>query len=181
MRDGKARMGVLCVCAMLVLGLSPEWATAQTDGDPLVVVVVRHAEKADDDPRDPSLAGSGVERADGLARMLADVPLRGVWSSDYRRTRDTAAPVAVAHGLEVRLYDPSGDHGPLVSALAAEGGHHLVVGHSNTVPTLVRALGGDPGAEIPESEYDRLYVVQRTPDGSVSTTLLRFGVAAGAR
>ena len=58
--------------------------------------------------------------------------------------------------------------------LKAMGGRHLVLGHSNTTPGMVRALGGDPGSGIEEMEYDRLYIVTVTDDG-VSTVLIRFG------
>jgi len=53
-------------------------------------------------------------------------------------------------------------------------GRHLVLGHSNTTPQLVEALGGEPGAPIEEMEYDRLYIVTLM-DGRTSTVLLRFG------
>ena len=96
-------------------------------------------------------------------------------SSDYRRTRDTAAPVAAWHDLEVELYDP-GDLGGLADELLAGGGRHLVVGHSNTTPALVGQLGGDPDSAIDEGEeYDRLYVVTVGPDGYVSSVLMRYG------
>lgn len=179
MRRGIRARDVWCVLALL--SVTPVELVGQTAAEPLVAVVVRHAEKADDDPRDPTLTPDGVRRAEALARMVSDLPLRGVWSSDYHRTRNTAAPTARAHGLELRSYDPSGRHDALVASLVASGGHHLVVGHSNTVPALVRALGGDPGPDIADSEYDRLYVVTRAPGGSVSTTLLRFGPPRGSQ
>jgi len=47
--------------------------------------------------------------------------------------------------------------------LLAENGHILVVGHSNTTPPLSALLGGPEGEPIVEAtEYDRLYVVERT-------------------
>jgi broad specificity phosphatase PhoE len=144
---------------------------------PVVVFLVRHAERADDDPRDPGLTTAGVARADALARMLADVGLTHIWSTDYRRTRGTAGPVASAVGLEVALYDPGAADAmeAFANRLRAAPGRHLVVGHSNTTPALVQALGGDPLGEIAEDEYDRLYVLVFAPDGTVTSTLLRFG------
>ena len=75
--------------------------------------------------------------------------------------------------LEVEIYDHR-RLDALIERLRREGGRHLVVGHSNTTPELVAALGGDPVSPIDEMEYDRLYIVTVTDDG-VSTVLLRFG------
>lgn len=150
-------------------------ATSRTEGAS-VVYLVRHAERAADHPSDPTLTPQGQERAAEIARLLADVPLSRIYSTDLRRTRLTADPVARAHGLEVESYDPGGDGlRALARVLGATPGHHLVVGHSNTTPALVRALGGDPVSPIDEMEYDRIYVVATAPDGSVVSALLRFG------
>ena len=149
----------------------PEPAALQ---EPLVVFAVRHAEKVLG-TSDPKLTGEGQERARALAAALRSARLDHVHSSDYRRTRETAAPVATDHGLEVELYDP-GDLPGLAEALLGNGGRHLVVGHSNTTPSLVGLLGGEPEGAIDESvEYDRLYVVTVGPDGYVNSALLRYG------
>ena len=100
-------------------------------------------------------------------------------SSDYVRTRETAAPVAARLGVEPVVYD-AGDLEALVQRLKAVGGRHLVVGHSNTTPAVVRLLGGEPGTPIEDGdEYDRLYVVTVGVDGTLSTLLLRYGRPPG--
>ncbi|MDT8341322.1 MAG: histidine phosphatase family protein [Longimicrobiales bacterium] len=189
--------------ALAILLPAPAPMAAQRGAAPAeasLIYLVRHAERAQDDPRDPRLAPAGEARAEELARVLAGAPLTGVFSTDLRRTRATARPVAAAHGLEVEVYDsrPAG-LAALAAELRARPGHHLVVGHSNTTPELVGLLGGDPGPPIPESEYDRLYVVlvwpaagpvgTETPGsppggnaapGGVTSTLLRYGARSGA-
>jgi hypothetical protein len=55
----------------------------------------------------------------------------------------------------------------------------LVVGHSNTLPELVRAFGGAPGADIADNEYDRLYQLSVGPGGAVTTVLLTLLPATG--
>lgn len=139
--------------------------------------VVRHAEKVEDGSRDPDLTAAGRARAARLARMLGDVGLTGVYSTDYRRTRETAEPTARAAGLRVRIYDP-GPTEALADRLRGRPGRYLVVGHSNTVPDLVRALGGDPDPDMAEAGYDRLYVVLIGP-GGVTTLRLRYGARSG--
>lgn len=140
---------------------------------PVTVVVVRHAEK-ETTGGDVPLTAAGQERAERLAVVLADLKLGSVHSTDTLRTRSTGAPTAAAHGLKVELYDHEAPEA-LVGKLEAMGGAHLVVGHSNTVPALVTAFGGDGGTPIVEaSEFDRLYLVTRQPEGPTATSLLRY-------
>jgi broad specificity phosphatase PhoE len=140
-----------------------------------VVFLVRHAEKVEDGSPDPVLTEAGRARAGVLARTLADAGLTHVFTSDYRRTRRTALPPARTHGLDPILYD-AGRLPDLAERLRATPGRHLVVGHSNTTPEVVRLLGGEPGGPIDEAtEHDRLYVLILDPDGGATTALLRYG------
>lgn len=174
---GRTLMAALGV--VLAAGSIPASVTAQApdpEAGSAVIYLVRHAERAADDPTDPTLTPAGEARARELARLLGDAPLERIFSTDYRRTRLTAAPVAEAHGLAVEEYDPRGEGlEAFAGVLRGTPGHHLVVGHSNTTPELVRALGGDPVSPIGEMEYDRIYLVVVAPDGTVASTLLRFG------
>ena len=110
--------------------------------------------------------------------MLRDAGVTHVHSTDYTRTRSTGAPAANANRVETQLYDPR-DLPGFAEQLRASPGRHLVVGHSNTTPELVAALGGEPGGPIDEMEYDRLYILTIT-DVGVSTVLLRFGERFGS-
>ncbi|MDA7645584.1 histidine phosphatase family protein [bacterium] len=139
----------------------------------LVVFLVRHAEKVDKSA-DAALSKDGQERAQALAAVLRDSNIKHVHSSDFKRTRDTAAPIATLLAKSIDLYDPT-KLSALASKLKAMGGRHLVVGHSNTTPALVKLLGGRPGAQIDEnSEFDRLYILSSDTRGSVDTLLLRY-------
>ena len=139
----------------------------------LIAYLVRHAEKAAGP--DPTLTEAGQARAIALAETLRHADIDTVYSSDYKRTRETAAPIADMLAVEVQLYDP--DHlEALASRLKKTGGRALVVGHSNTTPRLVWLLGGEPGSPIDEaSEYDRLYVVTTYANPYVNTDLRRYG------
>jgi len=175
-REGAAvRRLVLAGLALLVPSRAAE-AAVPTAADTVVVYLVRHAEKLDDS-RDPPLSEVGKARATELARLLADAGVTHVWSTDFDRTRSTSRPAAEAMGLEIRLYDANDLKG-FAAQLAATPGRHLVVGHSNTTPALVRALGGTPGNLMGDGEYDRFYAVFL--GGPAPTTLqLRWG--AGPR
>jgi broad specificity phosphatase PhoE len=156
--------------ATLALFLAGAAAAAEPTA---VLFLVRHAERADDSA-DAPLAEAGKTRAAELARLLGEAGLTGVLSTNYTRTRDTAAPLAAALGLPVELYDAR-DLPAAAAALRARGGRLLVVGHSDTTPALVAALGGDAGPPIAATEHDRLYVVTLVPGQPPLTARLRFG------
>ena len=160
--------------ALLALLLVPAALPAQS---PTVLYLVRHAEKVDNSAN-PDLSEAGKARATELVRVLGDAGVSRVFSTDYTRTRETARPVAEASGVPVELYDPRAL--PAAAAmLKGIAGRVLVVGHSNTTPALVQALGGDPGPAIDESEYDRLYILTVVPGQPVVTVRLRYGDAGG--
>jgi 2,3-bisphosphoglycerate-dependent phosphoglycerate mutase len=163
--------------ALLLLGL---WIpciplAAQEPDGPSLIVLVRHAERAGPSAEDPGLTELGSERARELSRLLADAGITRIHSSDTRRTRDTAAPLAERLALPVELYD----HRALedfAKALLDQGGRHLVVGHSNTTDELAVHLGGTSHGEIVEAwEYDRLYLLTPRPAGGMETVVIRFG------
>lgn len=140
------------------------------------IFLVRHAEK--EPGRDPDLTPAGRERANKLAERLADAKLDVIYSTDYTRTRQTAAPIALESGLPVIYYDPA-KLDLFAAQIREQGGRILVVGHSNTTPQLVTALGGQPGTPIVEAtEYDRLYVI-RIEREDVTTDLQRYGAPSG--
>lgn len=159
-----------CASDTTLTSVPPVEAGLGIDG----VYLVRHAEKTTDKD-DPALTEAGQARAEALADLLADKKLTHIHSSDTKRTRDTAAPLAERLGLEVALYNPR-DLPAMAAKLKATPGRHLVVGHSNTTPQLTELLGGDGGTPIVEAtEYDRLYWVTTAADEPVVSYLTRFG------
>jgi broad specificity phosphatase PhoE len=139
-------------------------------------IVVRHAEKAGNDLKDPDLSEAGNVRAVALAQRLASEPLSAIYSTDFRRTRQTARPTAEARGLPVSIYDarqPAGEFAARLRAAHA-GGTVLVIGHSNTVPEIVGALSGQAVAPMTEAQFDRLYRVSTDADGSPALQLFHY-------
>lgn len=125
-------------------------------------VIVRHAEKGNDDPRDPSLTAAGLARAHRIADSLQGAPLAAVYATTYRRTQQTAAPSAQAHRLTVTTYDA---RRPAVEFAAQLRESHrtgtvLVVGHSNTAPAIAAALCRCEVAPMAEDEFDRRMTVR---------------------
>jgi phosphohistidine phosphatase SixA len=152
----------VAVCAALALLLTAAGAAAQP-----VVFLVRHAERADAGGAapgmmkdDPDLSPAGRARAASLARLLQDARITAIFTTQYRRTRQTAAPLAKALGIQPTVI-PADDAAGLLGKLRALSGNALVVGHSNTVPGTIRSLGVAEAVEIGESDFDNLFVVVR--------------------
>lgn len=159
-------LGLLLGVGVLAMG----WAQLRTT----TVIVVRHAEKLVDGSADPALAPEGAARAARLARQLAPAGLEAIYVTPTRRSRDTAAPLATATGTPLVEVDGKDAVG-LVARIRAEhrGGTVLVVGHSNTIGPIVRALGGEAPLEVPESDYDEVFVVSEPTLGPTTTLHLR--------
>jgi broad specificity phosphatase PhoE len=139
---------------------------------------VRHAEKEEGD--DPGLTLVGRERATRLAHVLSEGGVDAIYASQFRRTQETAEPVASSVGLEVEIVDARDIEG-LANRLRSDhtGETVLVVSHSNIIPEVIRALGADAG-DIPEEEYDDLFVVLLSgATGDASAVHLNYGAASG--
>lgn len=162
---GAWRAGVLAVVCAVLLPVAPR---AQE-----MVIVVRHAERLDQSS-DSVLSAAGETRAAHLATMLRDGGITHIFTTDRRRTIQTAAPLATTLGLTpVQL--PSGDVDGLVARLRAAGARDriLVVGHSNTLPTILAQLGVATPITIADLEYDNLFVLTPRP-GAPAPLLLRL-------
>ena len=130
------------------------------------IYLVRHAEKQDDS-KDPALSECGQKRAQALAALFADIPLAAVYATPYQRTQQTAAAVANNKKLQVQQYDAR-KPALLQQQLQAYAQPVLVVGHSNTVPELVKLLSGIEVAPLTEQQYNLLYQVKLGQHGSVT-------------
>lgn len=139
----------LALAALAMVAAVP--ASAQT-------YVVRHLNTPAGE-RDPDLLPAGKAGAEALARWFRGKRLTAIYVSDFRRTRQTAAPLAAARKLGPIVYDPR-DTPALVARLKATKGRMLVVGHSNTVPDIVEQLGGERPADLKHEDFGDIWVVK---------------------
>jgi len=156
--------------------------TAAARAELTTVVLVRHAEKGDDDPRDPGLSPSGVARAEALASLLANTGVTHLFTSEFRRTQATLAPLATRVGV-APVARPAREFGQLAAELRGlpAGSVAVVAGHSNTVPALARALGVElrdlvdsaGGKVLDEAVYDRVWVVTHAVGGAADAPASR--------
>lgn len=194
----KIRLAAAALCLLLGGGTPGAAAAAAShragagspdgDGQGTVVILVRHAEKRTDDPKDPSLSDAGVKRAEALAKMLFAAGVTHLFSSEYRRTRETLATLASGLGKQVREVSARTPEDQVAAIRGLPGGSVAVVaGHSNTVPELVRLLGGEVsglidtghGPMIGDASYDRMFLVilpaGAAPADRAQTVELRYG------
>src|SRR4030095_5156942 len=139
------------VCCFLV-GLALSSSFSQS-----TIFILRHAEKADDS-KDAELSEAGRARAEALANMLRDSKISVIYTTEFKRTQQTATPVAKALGLTVTTL-PAANQAALVAKLRTSIANSLVVGHGNTIPDIIKALEILEPVNIPESAYDNLFVV----------------------
>jgi phosphohistidine phosphatase SixA len=143
------------------------------------VIVVRHAEKASETHRDPPLSERGVARAAALDSVLEHARVVAIIVTPYRRNLETAAPIARRHMITPTVIPVEGGVAAHAYAVAkAARGHDgvvLVVGHSNTVLPIVRALGGPTLPDLCDASYAQLFTVAPSPGGAARMIRSQYG------
>ena len=123
-----------------------------------VVVIVRHAEKAASGAKDPDLSPAGRARAEALARILKDSGITAIFTSEFKRTQETAAPTATSAHVTPTVVAAK-DTAGLVAKLHQLNGNALLVGHGDTIPNIIKALGINSSINIPDADYSELLIV----------------------
>ncbi len=131
------------------------------------IILVRHAEKADATSQDPLLSAEGKERAERLVKTIGKYKPGAFYSTNFKRTRDTLAPLAAKRKKEVQIYDPRKPNDLIDAITKSKTKRFLVAGHSNSIPALANALGKkDLFKNLDESEYGAIWIV-RIKNGQV--------------
>ena len=153
-------MQISIALALLVAVLSASPAAAQP-----TIFLVRHAERADTAPgtspamaADPDLSDAGRARAVSLATLLKDAKITAIYATEFKRTQQTAAPLAKTLGLTVTIVT-SKSAPELIDRLKTSKGNVLVVGHSNTVPEIIEALGVTTPVTIGDNDFDNMFLL----------------------
>lgn len=161
----------------LVAGPSPRSTATATS--PTVVLLVRHAEKAAQPPQDPPLTESGAARARALVAVAQNAGVTAIITTQFERTRKTAEPTAEALHVTPEVVNAGAlaQHARAVAdqIMKHAGGTILVVGHSNTIPAIVGALGAPQPRDLCDSEYDQLFVVVIGDTGPPRLIRSRYG------
>ena len=176
-RRRRRRIQVIIIYTAIAVGLAWFFESQATT----TVIFVRHAEKATVPADDPGLSAAGQRRVAELTRQLADADvvagIDAVYSTPYRRTEETARPIAEALDLPINTYDAADTEAIMEHIVRVHKGKIiLVVGHSNTLPLLMANMGASKKVPpIAENEYDNIYIVSIPWFGKTKTIRLRYG------
>jgi len=164
-----------------VLGAVVVFAYFTTFSRPVTtIILVRHAEKLiEPNNQDPDLSPEGFERAQEIARVFGEAGINAIYATQYKRTQQTVKPLSDRTGVPVKLLQ-SNQTDELVNQLQTtnRGQTVFIAGHNNTVPAIVSALSGQTYPNIPESEFDNLYIVTIYRFGKAKVVKLKYGKAS---
>jgi phosphohistidine phosphatase SixA len=147
------------------------------------IFIVRHAEKAaptSGDVKDPALSAIGRARAEMLAATLKDAQIAAIFVTEYKRTQQTAEPLVRRGNVNVVLV-PTNDTPALITRLKEMRGNALVIGHSNTIPEILKSLGAIDPLTIGDEDYDNLFVLTTGSSPQLVRLHLRCGETTSAR
>lgn len=167
MLSGLARIIKQTVVGSALVAVAAGAALSQ----PSTVILVRHAEKAATPANDPGLTPAGGQRARDLLRALADAKVSSIITTQFERTKATAKPLADSLH-ETPIVVATGEMKAHVDAVAEKvksakkGSTVLVVGHSNTIPLIIAALGGPKMPDLCDAEYSHLFVLEMSESGA---------------
>ena len=184
----RINLQILALIAALICNLALfQHVSAQEEFKPITVFLVRHAEKEDQPRQDPPLKKEGVLRSQELARLLSNAGVKTIISSQFARTKQTVEALATKTGVTVTLISlKSNPSNPRLIAeestaevvnkiLERAGESVLVVGHSNSVPDVIKMLGGDNVPTIDERKFDDLFIVTVYAKGKARVVHLKYG------
>jgi phosphohistidine phosphatase SixA len=162
-------------------------AVAQNEFKPITVFLIRHAEREDEPRQDPPLSKDGIARSQALARLLSNAGIKAILTSQYNRTKQTAEPLATRLGLTITPFtlklNPSNPRqiaeestAEVTNKILERGGESvLVIGHSNSIPDVIKMLGGDVVPAIDERKFDDLFIVTVYAKGKAKVVQLKYG------
>lgn len=142
-------------------------------------IVLRHAEK-ESTGADPNLDTDGVARAEELKRILGNISINAIYSTPFNRTKQTVQPLATAKSISVTEYPVDKPYSQLVSEIltANHGKTVVIVGHSNTVPEILKELSKNSfNVTITDSQYDNLFIASLPDKLHATITPLKYGKA----
>lgn len=175
----RTRIALCGLILMFVTGASGSPRTLSTvNQSSTVLILVRHAEKKIVPPenKDPDLSPAGQSRAEEIARMFSDSDIAAIFATQYKRTQQTAKPLADKLKLTVTQVEAK-QTAELVKQIRANysGKAVFIAGHNNTVPEIIAAMGGPQLPIIPETEYDNLFILTIQSDGKATLVKMKYG------
>lgn len=153
----------LLIIAVLAAGI----VSIKAQTREVTIILVRHAEKADATSQDPELSPAGRERAERLVKKIGKFRPGAFYSTDYKRTRDTLAPLAQKRNKQIQIYDARKPADLIDQIMKSTTKRFVVSGHSNTIPGLANLIAKkELFKNLDDSEYSVIWLI-KLKDGRV--------------
>lgn len=161
-------------------------AQAEDSFKATTVILVRHAEKVVTLDSDPPLSEAGAARSQKLAKLLAEAGIKAIYSSQYLRTKQTAEPLSRQLGIAItplniqtKQSNPREVSEQSIRLIVDKIYEHpgdtaLIVGHSNSIPEVIKMLGGDIVPVLDEKKFDDLFIVTVYAKGKAKVSHLKY-------
>jgi len=167
----KVRLPVL----LFLIASGFAFTTHAQQSDITTLIFVRHAEKANDGGSDPELSAEGMKRASRLSEVLAKQGIDAIYSTDFKRTKNTVSPLAARLKLTVVIYTSATAEYLRDIVQKYKGGTVVICGHSNTTPAMVNLLTrSETMKQFDDDDYNNLIIVSVTVDGGAKVTRLTY-------
>ncbi len=144
----------------IVLGVFAQTTLAQKK----TIVLVRHVEKdssATADKTDPELSQAGRDRALLMVKAVGKYKPDAIYSTNFKRTRDSVKPLADKRKKEIQIYNPSDQQKLVDEVMASKFKKFVIVGHSNTTPALANLFTKkEVFKQVPDTEYSVIWVIK---------------------
>ncbi|WP_276374216.1 phosphoglycerate mutase family protein [Chryseolinea sp. H1M3-3] len=132
-------------------------------------ILLRHAEKGNDGTEDPDLSLPGIERAERLKLLLRETEINGIYATQFKRTKNTVAPLALAKNLDIQSYESFKAEEIEKMLDKHQGGTVVICGHSNNIPwTANLLLGKETYKDYTENEYGIMLILSVVKKGKVA-------------
>jgi 2,3-bisphosphoglycerate-dependent phosphoglycerate mutase len=138
-------------------------------------ILVRHAEKGTEGGDDPNLKPEGNERAKKFAALFTQATVDAIYSTRFKRTKNTVTPLAQSKGLEVQVYESMKSEAVDELIKKHAGKTIVVAGHSNTIPQIANVLlGKNEFQQFPDTEYGNILVITLVKRGDGKVVRLQY-------
>jgi len=130
-------------------------------------ILIRHAEKdLTQSTNDPDLSAEGKSRSFRLVALLNETDVSAIYSTPYKRTRQTVDPLAARKNLTVNEYNASSEDDIDSMLTLHRGGTIVVSGHSNTIPWFAnKLLGMEKYRPLEDGDYDNVWIINVSDKG----------------
>jgi broad specificity phosphatase PhoE len=145
------------------------------------IVLVRHAEREVSTNQDPPLTAAGQQRAQALTNVVGQAGVTAIYITQFQRTQQTAQPLASNLNITPLVFTLGNNAQQHAQDLAQDiltnhqGQAVVVVGHSNTIPLVIQALGISPAPSIGEEDFDQVFIVVKHQSGATRLINGRYG------